>query len=140
ALPPEKDVANILLTLKLLSTQQGITLQRVQIDPGETLSLKIEGSPEKITGFMEKIETVLPLMKLEETSISFKEEGLLEATVKVKVSFLPLPKELGAMESPLPLITSQEEKIYQEVANFNSVLTEESLPPVQSGKENPFAF
>ncbi len=139
-LPPEKDVANILLTFKVLGSQAGISLQEVQIDSEDTISLKIQGQMEKAISFMEKIETSYPLMRLEEATISSKEENQTQATIKVKFFFLPLPKTLGSVDSPVSLVTPQEEKIYQEISKFTPVLIEENLPPVGGGKENPFAF
>jgi hypothetical protein len=44
------------------------------------------------------------------------------------------------IEKPLALITSQEEKAYQELARFKAVEKGEELPLVPSGKENPFIF
>jgi len=140
ALPPEKNVANILLAFKVLGSQAGISLQEVQIDSEDTIFLKIQGPLENIISFMEKIETSYPLMRIEEVAVSSKEEGPTQAAIKVKFFFLSLPQTLGPVEVPLSLITPQEEKIYQEISKFTPVLTEENLPPVGGGKENPFAF
>jgi len=140
ALPPEKDVANILLTFKVLGSQAEITLQGIQVDSGDTFSLKIEGGTEKIIRFMERIETSYPLMKLEEIAVSSREGSSTQATAKVQAFFLPLPQALGSVESPLSLVTPQEEKIYQDLLRFTPVLTEEDMQTIQSGKENPFTF
>jgi len=139
-LPPEKDVVNILSTLKALSSQTGVVLGGIKFEGEDTLSLKVQGDSEKIISFMEKIEKTYPLMRLEDVSISFEEEGRIESFLKVKTFFSPLPTKLDSLESPLALITPQEEKIYAEVVQLTSPLTEESLETVQSGKDNPFSF
>ena len=141
ALPPEKDVVILLLTLRVLSSQEEVTLRGIQIDPKEdsVTSLKIEGEQGKIINFLGKIETSYPLMKLEDVVLSFsKNEKLIEGKIALQTFFQPLPKTLGSIESPLLPITPEEEKSYEKVSKFNQVLIEKDLEPVQTGKENPF--
>jgi len=92
-----------------------------------------------MNSFIEKIRTTYPLMKIGDLNFSL-EEGLLQAGLNFKAFFLSLPKEIGIIENPLPLITSPEEKIYQEVSKFTSPLSESATPYIQVGKENPFAL
>jgi len=141
ALPPEKDIVTLLLTFKVLSSQEGVTLKGVKIDPDENAatSLEIEGEQEKIMNFLEKIKTSYPLMKPEDVALSYhKNENLIEGKIVFRTFSQPLPKSLGSIESPLLPITPEEEKSYEEISKFNSVVIEKDLEPVQTGKENPF--
>ena len=45
ALPPEPNIANILITLKVLGLESGITIQGIQVDSKATISLKIYWPP-----------------------------------------------------------------------------------------------
>jgi Tfp pilus assembly protein PilO len=140
-LPPEKDVANLLSTFKFLSLKEGVTIKDIKIDPQQEspTMLNIEGEKEKIMDFLRGIVTTCPLMKLESVTFSFPKSGsLIEAKIVVQNFFQQLPESLGRVESPLLPITPEEEKSYEEVSNFNPVLIEKELEPVQTGKENPF--
>lgn len=150
ALPSEKDIPNILLTLKTLGSQAGINLKQIQVDPGKlspveempplTFSLMVEGEEEKIRTFLERAELTFPLMKVEKISISAQGESPDEASLSLNVFFLPLPQTFGAVESSLPVISPQEDEAYQLLSKFKPVLSDESYFTVQTGKENPFAF
>jgi len=150
-LPPEEDIFIPLSTLKSLASQfSDIQIKEMKIDLGNEkaagqlssigFSLKIVGSKENIVNFIDKVKTVYPLMRVNEISISLKEEELPSALIKIDTFFLGLPKEIGKVEAPLSLITSGEEKIYKEVSSLNSPLQEETIPSFSGGKENPFSL
>jgi len=149
-LPPEKDVTIPLATLKSLVSQFNLQLQKIQIDLGGKttsglssvgFSLEVEGEKEKIIDFIEKVKTTYPLMRMEGVNFSYGDEDLLNIKLKIETFFLEMPKEIGKLESPLPLINSEEEKIYKEVSQFSSPLSEEAINTIYpTGKENPFAI
>jgi Tfp pilus assembly protein PilO len=150
-LPPEEDIFIPLSTLKSLVSQfSDIQIKEMKIDLGNEkaagqlssigFSLKIVGSKENIVNFIDKVKTVYPLMRVNEISISLKEEELPSALIKIDTFFLGSPKEIGKVEAPLSLITSGEEKIYKEVSSLNSPLQEETIPSFSGGKENPFSL
>lgn len=159
ALPSEKNIASLLYTLKILGQQAGVVLKDIEVSPGElstrsaqpktkgepevpllSFSLTIEGEDEKVRNFFDRIETTLPLMKISLIDLSQKGEDSVDGNLKLAAFFLLLPKELGVIEKPLALITSQEEKAYQELVRFKAAEKVGELPLIPSGKENPFTF
>lgn len=149
-LPPEKDVPTFLLSLKALSSQTGVNIKEIKVDPGKlailkegipvlTFTIKTEGELDNTKEFLRKIEATVPLIRIESVSFSSEKGVLNEAVLTLDGFFLPLPKTIGAPESPLPLISSQEEEAYQKLSGFSPPFTEEGVS-VQSGKENPFSL
>lgn len=158
-LPSKKNVASLLYTLKVLSQETEVVVKSSKVSPGElstrsaqpktksksevplmSFSLTIEGEREKIRNFFDRIETTLPLMKISLIDLSQTDEGLVDGNLELAALFLLLPEELGAIEKPLELIISQEEKAYQELARFKEVKKARLLPLIPSGKENLFTF
>jgi len=146
ALPAEGDTMVPLAVLRILASQFNLQIQEVRADLGGkeagglysvAFSLKMTGDRKSVGDFIEKIGTTLPLMTVEDVNISLS-EGSSRATVKIKAFFLGLPKEMEAVESPLPLITSGEEKSYQRVSGFTSILPKENPPSAPTGKETLF--
>lgn len=159
ALPSEKNIAGLLYTLKILSQETEVGLKDIQVSPGElstrsaepkskselelpllSFSLMVESESEKARNFFDRIETVMPLMKIRGIGMARSDGGAIEAKLELAAFFLLLPKELGVIEKPLALITSQEEKAYQELTRFKAAEKMEEWILIPSGKENPFIF
>jgi len=151
ALPLEEDIPLILTTLKSISFSKGISLQGIQISLGGespktglssfSFSLELEEEElENLISFINSLEISCPLMRVEMVESSFEGKDKMREKISVQSFFLPPPKELPTLDSPLAVLTSQEEKIYQDISSFYSPLEEENFAPVQSGKENPFSF
>ena len=159
ALPSEKNIAGLLYTLKILSQETEVGLKDIQVSPGElstrsaqpetksesglpllSFSLIVEGESEKARNFFDRIETIMPLMKIRGIGMAQSDEGVVEANLELATFFLLLPKELGVIENPLALITLQEEKAYQELTRFKAAEKVEEWLLIPSGKENPFIF
>ena len=154
-LPVEKDVPTVLSTLKKVALNNELIVNEMSIPEvgeiasgsGETktsknvkeetlpsLSVKLTliGPREKIISFFKQVETTAPLMKVSGLSISQKNEGTDESLIEVRTYFLPLPKTIGKLEQAVVPVTSQEEKIFNELASFKifgkSVFEETSSP------------
>lgn len=157
-LPAEKDVPNFMATLKVLSQQTNVTLKTLKMDPGGistdsaqpkkeekglpfiTISLIVRGDSEEIKEFAQKVENVIPLMRITTLSLSNKEDNFTEASIVLNAYFLPLPQNIGQLEQPISLITQEEESTYQSLFGLTSAATESGFPEVSSGRENPFSF
>lgn len=155
SLPTEKDVPKIFATLKSLGLQTGVTLENVKVTPGElstisaqpktkgppALSFEVsaKGTMEAMKSFLGQATSTIPVMQITDVSL---ERAVGEATADISLDtyFLLLPKTLGALETPLAKITLNEELLYQEIAEFTTPLTEETLPSVATGKEDLFSF
>lgn len=146
--PPEKDAPAILASLKNLSSISNLDIGSIQLDPGDLttdypilVSLKLEGEIEGLKKFLEKIESVSPLMRPKTITTIYQEGSLIEVNLVLETFFLQFPQTLGEVDSPLPEISSQEERAYQRAALFelsSSGFDTSSTQP--SGKENPFSF
>ncbi len=157
-LPPEKDVFLILSTIKGLSLQSGIELKSFDFIPGEIstpstnsgslssnvshlpLRANFSGSWGAIKAFLNKVESVSPLMQIEKVSLSRNEENFYEANLIINTFFLNIPSTLGSIETPLPIISIEEEKIYEQLSKYEFREQTEILPEIPTGKENPFSF
>lgn len=158
ALPSEKNVAGLLATLKILGQETEVELKSIQVSPGELstrsaqisgnqsglpllgFKLTASGNQKNIRNFFDRLETILPLMRISTINLAQSEGELVEAKLELDSFYLLLPFELGPIEVPLATITQQEEKAYQELTRFKIVEKMEDLPLIPSGKENPFTF
>ncbi len=158
-LPAEKDVPNFLAALKMISQQTNVTLKSLKTDPGAistvsaktktkelkglpmiSFSLIVQGENDKIKDFVQKVENVIPLMRIKIVGLSNREENFVEANLVLNAYFQPLPQNIGLLEQPISLITQEEESTYQTLSGFEPAATESSLPEVVSGRENPCSF
>jgi Tfp pilus assembly protein PilO len=159
ALPAEKDVPLILATLSSLGREAGMGIESVKVSPGElstesgkikkkgkeeetpTLPFEVlvKGTIESLKNFLDRLGSTIPVMRVESASLSF-EEGEWQAKISLDTFFLPLPKSLGAVETPLAKISPEEELIYKRIEKYQAPAFEGDLPSVVTGKEDPFSF
>jgi len=157
-LPAEKDVPSFMSSLKVVGQQTNVSLKTLKMDPGGIstgsaqpkkeekglpfipISLIVSGGSEQIRDFIQKVENVIPLMRIVTLNLSNKEDNFTEANIVLNAYFQPLPQNIGQLEQPISLITQEEESTYQSLSGLSSVATESSLLEVPSGRENPFSF
>jgi hypothetical protein len=157
ALPSEKDLSLFLVTLRTLATRNNLEIVSLQVSPGEIASASAEANQEalpllsfqvKAGGYMNDLLEFLdqaahsaPIIVVQGMDVEGLDlGGRFELSLVIDFPFLPLPTSLGRPEKALPQTTSQEEEIYQKLAQLEFLLGKEVLPLVPSGKENPFAF
>ncbi len=136
-----------------------MTLESIKVSPGElatvsgkpdkekteggtpllVFEIMARGTMEVIKNFLDRFDAATPIMQIEEVSLSY-EEGEWQGKISLNSFYLPLPKTLGVMETPLVKITPDEEIVYKRIEKFRSAVIEETLPPVRSGKEDLFSF
>jgi len=162
-LPSEKDVPGNLFVLKKLALNNELMVSELSIPevgeiasssaetqktskdeilPSLEVKLTLLGSREKIISFLQQVETTAPLMRVSGLAISQKEEGLDEAMIDIRTYFLLFPKTIGELEQPIVSVTSQEEKIFGNLASFklfeaSEVSSSSALP---TGKSDLFAY
>lgn len=162
-LPSEKDVPGNLFVLKKLALDNGLMVSELSIPevgeiasssaetkktskdeilPSLEVKLTLVGSREKIISFLQQAETTAPLMRVNSLAMSQKMEGLDEALVDIRTYFLPFPKTIGKLEQPIVPVTSQEEKVFNELSNFklfegSEVSSSSALP---TGKSDLFSY
>lgn len=142
ALPSRKAIAEILSAVSALTNETGVTLTEFNISPGRWVSEELETiicylgvsgeDYERLESFIKALHQTLPVVRV----IGFNIERD-EAILEVETYSSPLPKSLGLFDTPLPQLSSAEEKAYQEVVGFQS-FSEENLAPLPVGKEDLF--
>lgn len=143
ALPSKKVMGEIFAALSFLSSEGDVSLSDLTVSPGKFYPEKFEELSFKITFkssrdelksffFIGKINQILPVMKVKGFNIKRKTINL-----KLESYFSPTPKSLGKIDTPLPKISREEEKVYGKISQLKSF--EERLPAVPRGREDPFS-
>lgn len=151
AIPDKKNVIGVMSSLRTQAAEGGLAIESLSVSPGELAAtgsakaslgkldfkLEIKGSLEKILDLFGKIQESLPLVSLKQVKIGLSADN---ATVELTLEsyFLPLPQTLGTIDSPVPKLTSDEEKVLTQISKF-SYLPAASFPP-GTGRANPFSF
>lgn len=167
-LPVEKDLPLALSSFRSLSQSADLILTDIKAQPGEisTASAKAEpgdkakaqkkktqeeaapslsfqvstyGSLGSLANFLSKINLAAPLMRAVNVSLS-QSEGEVESQIEIKIFYLGLPEALTSLEQPLPLITREENEVYEKLSGIKILESEVSLQTIESGRENPFTF
>ena len=150
-LPSEKDVPITISTLKRVALNNNLVVSELSIPevgeiasssaetktsknvkedilPSLSVKLTLVGQRERIISFFKEVETTAPLMKVNGLAISQKAEGLDEALIDVRTYFLPFPKTIGKLEQSISPVTTQEEKVFNELSNFKLFEASEVSP------------
>lgn len=153
--PSEKDFPLVVFVLKKLTERNNLEITSLQVSPGEiatvsaqpkkgppllSFTIEISGQMSNLKEFLTQVTKTAPLMILHQVEFNLVEGGTALAKLTLESPFLSLPATLGRAEQPLSQITPQEEKILQELSQFDLSLIEEETPTVISGKEDPFSL
>jgi len=164
ALPKDKDFLQFLLALKKLLQENDVLLESYKFSPGlistESASAKSGEKDNQISitisfsstftnfsNFVTKLEKIVPLSSM--GNIKIKSQGsttsgelsLLKGDLTVVGYFSPLPKTIGSYDKALVKISSQDQKIIEELRNYSRFYLEApSFEQVIVGKEDPFSF
>lgn len=151
AIPEKKNIIGLIANLRSQLGEKGLIMENLQVSSGElpatssaqqglgefNFKLAIRGTLEAVLDFFAKAEKSLPLVSFREVKIEVGEEEANTSFI-LESYFLSLPGVLGAIDAPVPKLTSGEEKVLQEIAQY-SFFSPVSFPPAQ-GKTNPFSF
>jgi len=151
AIPDKKNVMAVMTSLRTQATETGAAIESLQVSPGELsatasakpgvdkldFKLEIVGTLDSVLNLFEKIQSSLPLVSLSQVKIELSGETV-TVSLTLESYFLPLPETLEAIDSPVPKLTSDEEKVLGEISSY-SFLPPVSFPPVV-GRTNPFSF
>jgi Tfp pilus assembly protein PilO len=166
ALPQEKEVAAIMISLENLSTQTGVGIESIDLSPGivstesasaavsepidsaaQTLpiSIRLTATHEQLVIFIESVQTVKRLFDIERLVVSPNADSdLLSGDLSLTAYYLTAPTEIGAVEEGLPQLTNNEKTQLSLIETFPnlSVYTANNLPVDLSnqplGKTNLF--
>jgi len=160
ALPAEKDVAKNLFIIKQLVQESDLGLNNVtigdvgdistasaqaKIEKGEVLpamifSVSVSGQMSKIGDFISKINSTLPVMKVNQIYLSNKKGDIPEVTLDINSYFLPIPKTLGKIDQAVAIINSKEEETFEKLKEFKVLDLQDSFYYSEGEKENPFVY
>jgi len=156
--PSEKPVINLIASLNQITRQEGVTFRGIKLEPGRivkttsaegneqadlvtgelqdfSISFNIEGQLAAITSFISRLEKAAPLMKIESLSLSLDGSN---CSLTVRVYYQTMPKTIGAVDKPVPVLTEKEKEILNEIATYQKVEAIKTTVPV--GKENIFSL
>ena len=134
--------------LRTLAGRRGLIIKALVSEPGELATASAEpllfdfslsGEVVPMAQYVEDLHHFLPLMKLATVTIS-QEDDQRDLEISLESLLLSLPTEIGPAEADLSLLTKEEEKIYQQLVNYQMIGSEQELPLVPSGRENPFSL
>lgn len=164
ALPAQKDFYKILTLTKKVFSDNSAQFKSFDFSPGMVSSESAEAKPgaadsskmvlkvlfsasyDNFSSLLLSFSKVLPLVEID----SIKFDSLtastsanildLEGTLSLGSYFAPLPKTIGKIETPLPVLSSQGKSLTEELQTYQRYQPEASSSgePVIVGKENPF--
>ncbi|HUW21751.1 MAG TPA: hypothetical protein VMW41_03695 [Candidatus Bathyarchaeia archaeon] len=159
ALPQEKQPVYVMSLLKQIAHESGVEIVDLSVKPGEiatmstdkqkqknqtpslTYPIKISGSYMQIEQFAKKMETSLPLMRVEEMSFGRTgQSDLWGASSKIAAFYLFLPVTIGKIDASVQVISEEEAKVYDLLRQFTPAYSSADMlqPSVESGRSNPF--
>ena len=116
--------------------------------PAELKDLKfgfqIAGSFEAISEFMDGLENLAPLMKIDQLSLAIKSSPYLEgqslsviADIEVEAYYQIPPKSLGSVGKPVELLSREDEAVMNRLFSFKTF--EVVIPVAPTGKVDLFS-
>lgn len=148
AVPPEKNFLGLLSNLEKAANKNSLAVESFQVIPGSlnvtqqgklSLKMSIIGSLENVKNFLVSAESILPIVDMKVIKIGI-EKDIATTEMSLDLSFLPLPKTLGSIDSPLPHLTVDEEKALSKLSGFDRSQNDLGGSDIPAGKDNPFTF
>lgn len=167
ALPSEKDIPGFLVAMQKIANEASVSVDKVELSAGSistpsaqaqaTTAKSMQTEPDlvsakvTITGtftglrqFLDKASQARRLLNIKGVSLGSnaaqKASGPISLELIFSIYYQLLPTSLGEIASPLPQVTSDEDRIYQTVAKYPlySTFEEAGSLSVPVGKSDPF--
>ncbi|MBU1499871.1 type 4a pilus biogenesis protein PilO [Patescibacteria group bacterium] len=149
--PSDKPIVQLLSSLAQLAAKHNLSFGGVSLSPGSltdekkedsladlTFGFEVGGELNSILKFLQELERVAPLMKIDKVGLTIKTLPIIAAKINVSAFYQPAPKSLGTISQPVKLLSRSEEAILSQLFNFTQF--QAVLPSVQTGKTNLFDF
>lgn len=149
--PSDKPIVQLLSSLAQLAAKHNLSFGGVSLSPGSltdekkedsladlTFGFEVGGELNSILKFLQELERVAPLMKIDKVGLTIKTLSMIAAKINVSAFYQPAPKSLGKISQPVKLLSRSEEAILSQLFNFTQFQV--VLPSVQTGKTNLFDF
>lgn len=158
-LPENKDYVSLISTFEKLERASGVSIVKTEFQLGvvSTPSARLIKAPVaggyllpigiELSGNKDAVEKFFDvlykfdgrLMAVEDIQWTGKEDGTFQVSLKGQSYFYPLPQALGSVDTPLPKIGGEQEKILAEIAKMEISSTGEAeTGKVTLGKKNLF--
>ncbi len=156
--PSDKPIIQLLSSLTQLAAKHDLSFGGVSLSPGSltdekkedsladlTFGFEVSGELKSILKFLQELERVAPLMKIDKVGLTITTKPLsgdnntmIAAKINVSAFYQPAPKSLGSISQPVKLLSRSEEAILSQLFNFTQFKA--VLPVAQTGKTNLFDF
>lgn len=136
ALPYHKDVASLVFGVQKLAQEASVSAKSIQLSPGllttaatgvltraGELNIKatFEGTMDGVRLLLTKLAAARRLLVPQSVSISThaRAEELVDITIPLVAYYLPSPKELGDVTTPLPKLSPSDKELIDKISQFN---------------------
>lgn len=163
-IPGEKSIPTIISTVEVLGNQTGVSIIDMSlVNPGSLATgaatrqsaaekkfgasaipfmLTVSGTYDQIRAFVSKVNTVKRIFDVTSFELNIGSNGQTQARVSLTAFYQPLPEKVGSVQTPVTILTPNQEKILAKVALYPDIshLSIQTLTPsVSGGKRDPFA-
>lgn len=148
--PVDKDYISVIKILQNIIVQSGFNIVSLSLESSRTkdsgnfstygLKLDTLGTSSQLPALLSYIESSYRLMRVITLEASSERESQIAASISIEVLFSAPPAGFGNIDSPLPQLSEEEEKILSKLATVGRAISQEQsasqLAP--RGKPNPF--
>lgn len=147
ALPTQKDVPQLIIQLQKIAQESDVDIQAVQLSPGKlvnetapasktgpdiTINISIQGNYEAVKTFLGKVFKAKRLINMESinlTSSSTSDNGALVVSLMMNAYYQPIPPKPTDPTQELPVITKEEEAVYDKLQSYTAYQNDGSFVP-----------
>ncbi len=151
-LPSDKNIPYLISVLNQLEIKNNVYFEGLSFKPGKINKSSDEGvASEKEKGY-QTMDFILAYAGTEDSSIQFlqdllknaplfsidslsitMQEGIANINIDISTYYLPLPKFIGSLDSPLAKLTSSQQAILNKISTFNILAQDFKEAPQGSG-------
>lgn len=144
ALPAKKELPPFLATIDKTAAENQLGIVNFSLAPGESsafpLNYTFSGSWESFGKFWKSLGESLPLFAVKSVKVT-NMAGQFTAEANLEAFILALPEKIGAVDTPLPVLTSEDEELFQTLEGFSSFnFSQSGQEASPSARTNPFGF
>ncbi len=163
AVPNNKSVMETVSSISNFVRESDLLITSFEVSPGEIstqsaskkkekldrlrFAIDLEGQPDKVMVFIEKVENLLPLISLNTFNLNaYQNQSRLSLVIESYSAVLP--EGLGKIDSPLMKVTDTDEEVLNKIKTFESLETEagkiytppEAIPTRSAPRQDPFSI
>lgn len=151
ALPVDRNIPGVTGELLVALSGSGMTLNGITFSSSEpesekiteyNLKIDVSGTEENLKNFLDRVKATPRIIKLSSIDVSKGKSNKLSASVGFVTLYQQLPKNITAVDEPVPLLTPQDSQALSAIEDKVKVLP--NVTPVSGatpvkGKLNPFS-